>query len=68
MIEQATWARDDDLWLTTELRYLTTVRDTAVNRDALQASSWRELFNNIINLLCELTGRSEDKRLSALLF
>jgi hypothetical protein len=68
MIEQATWARDDDLWFTTELRYLTTVRDTAVNRDALQASSWRELFNNIINLLCELTGRSEDKRLSALLF
>jgi hypothetical protein len=68
MIEQTTWARDDDLWLPTKLRYLTTVRHTAVDRDALQTGARSELLNHIVYLLSELTGWSEDERLGTLLF
>jgi hypothetical protein len=37
MVKQTTWTRDYDLRLSTKLRYLSSVRDTAVDGDALQA-------------------------------
>jgi hypothetical protein len=68
VIEQAPWAGDDDLRLPTKLRHLTTVRHATVDRDALQTSSWSELLDHIIDLLSELTGRSENESLGPLLF
>jgi hypothetical protein len=67
MVKQPPWAGDDDLWLSTKLRYLATVRHTAVDRNALQSRARSERFNDVIDLLGELTCWSEYERLGALL-
>jgi hypothetical protein len=66
MVQETAWARYDDLWATTKVRHLTSMRHTAVNRYALNARTRSELLDTVVNLLSKLTSRSENERLAPL--
>ena len=68
MVKETSRTSDDNLWLSTKVRDLTTVRHPTVDRNTLDSSPRSELLDHIIDLLCKLTRRSENERLAPLLF
>jgi hypothetical protein len=51
MVHETSWASHNYLSVGTKLSYLTTMRYSSIDRYRTNTCTWREEFNDIINLL-----------------